>query len=121
MGAGVPLAFPGWMGVVKKERMKIPENGLGLQSFEELLAWTTTYFHFKQVLEVVALPPEAAQLYLNSFEEYRERLSQDLRKQAVLEARLPQEMREKIAAEKPNLMAIRELLLRAPTGLAEQG
>lgn len=101
--------------------MQIPENGLGLQSLEELLAWTSTYFHFKQVLEVVPLPSEAAQLYLDSFADYRERLSQDLRKQAVLEARLPQEMREKIAAEKPNLVAIRELLLRSPNGLAEQG
>lgn len=101
--------------------MKVPENVLGLRDLDELLAWTTTYFHFKQVLEVVALPPEVAHRYLVAFDDYRQRLTQDLKKQSVLEARLPQEMRHKIAAEKPNLVAIRDLLLSVATDDAEKG
>ena len=101
--------------------MKVPENVLGLRDLDELLAWTTTYFHFKQVLEAVALPPDVAHRYLVAFDDYRQRLTQDLKKQSVLEARLPQEMRDKIAAEKPNLVAIRDLLLNVATDDAEIG
>ena len=101
--------------------MKVPENELGLHDLDELLAWTSTYFHFKQVLEVVALPPEVAHLYLVAFDDYRQRLTQDLKKQSVLEARLPQAMRDKIAAEKPNLVVIRDLLFNLATDDAEKG
>ena len=45
-----------------------------------------------------------------AFEPFRERLTKEMKKQAVLEARLPKEMRDRIAAEKPNLALIRELL-----------
>lgn len=89
----------------------IPENALGLQSFEALIAWTSTYFHFKQALEVVPLSRDMAEQYLESFADFRERLAAEMKKQAVLEARLPQEMRAAIAAEKPNLCTIRQLLL----------
>ena len=88
----------------------IPENALGLESLEDLIAWTTTYFHFKQALEVVPLNPETAHSFLNAFDEYTSRLAIDFKKQTILEARLPLEMRESIAAEKPNLRMIRELL-----------
>jgi hypothetical protein len=89
---------------------RIPENALGLESLEELIEWTTTYFHFKQALEVVPLSPEMAHGFLDSFEEYTSRLAIDFKKQSILEARLPLAMRERIAAEKPNLSMIRELL-----------
>ena len=56
------------------------------------------------------LQPDEAQLYLKSFGAFRERLAHEMNKQAILEARLPKEMRDKIAAEKPNLVRIRELL-----------
>ena len=90
--------------------MRIPENRLGLSSLDELIGWTTTYFHFKQVLEQVPLPAAEAEQYLMAFEPFRERLTKEMKKQAVLEARLPKEMRDRIAAEKPNLALIRELL-----------
>ena len=54
--------------------------------------------------------PPAAQQYLEAFTPFRERLAHEMNKQAILEARLPKEMRDKIAAEKPNLLRIRELL-----------
>ena len=38
----------------------LPENPLGLQSFEELVEWTVSYLHFKHALEVIAFTPEAA-------------------------------------------------------------
>ena len=91
--------------------MMIAENELGIQSLDELIAWTSTYFHFKQALEVVPLSQEMAELYLAAFGDFRERLAAEMKKQAVLEARLPQEMRAAIAAEKPNLCLIRQLLL----------
>ena len=56
------------------------------------------------------LQPDEAQLYLKAFNTFRERLALEINKQAILEARLPKEMRDKIAAEKPNLVRIRELL-----------
>lgn len=89
---------------------RIPENALGLESLEELIEWTTTYFHFKQALEVIPLTPEMAHGFLDAFEEYTSRLAIDFKKQSILEARLPLAMRESIAAEKPNLSMIRELL-----------
>jgi len=89
---------------------RIPENALGLESLEELIEWTTTYFHFKQALEVVPLTQEMVHGFLDAFEEYTSRLAIDFKKQNVLEARLPLAMRESIAAEKPNLTMVRELL-----------
>ena len=89
---------------------RIPENALGLESLEELIEWTTTYFHFKQALEVIPLTPEMAHGFLDAFEEYTSRLAIDFKKQSILEARLPLAMRESIAAEKPNLSMIRALL-----------
>ncbi len=90
--------------------MSLPENPLGLSTLDELIGWTTTYFHFKHALEQVPLQPDEAQLYLEAFTPFRERLAHEMNKQAILEARLPKEMRDKIAAEKPNLVRIRELL-----------
>ena len=62
------------------------------------------------MLEQVPLPAAEAEQYLMAFDPFRERLIKEMKKQAVLEARLPKEMRDKIAAEKPNLLRIRELL-----------
>lgn len=90
--------------------MSLSENPLGLSTLDELISWTTTYLHFKQVLEVVPLQPAEADLYLKSFEAFRERLAKEMKKQDILEARLPKEMRETIAAKKPNLALIRPLL-----------
>lgn len=86
------------------------DNALGLQSMEELITWTTSYFHFKQALEAVTLTPEQAQTYLAAFEPFCERLRTDLHKQSILEANLPKPMREQIAAEKPHLALIQRLL-----------
>ena len=90
--------------------MNIPENELGLTTTEELINWTASYLHFKQALEVLELTPEITQHYLKYFVEYRERLAKDLIKQGFLEARLPKEMREKIAQEKPYLAIIKQVL-----------
>ena len=90
--------------------MNIPENELGLTTTEELINWTASYLHFKQALEVLELTPEITQHYLKHFVEYRERLAKDLIKQGFLEARLPKEMREKIAQEKPYLAIIKQVL-----------
>ena len=90
--------------------MSLPENPLGLSTLDELIGWTTTYFHFKQALEQVPLQPAEARVYLEAFTPFRERLAHEIKKQAILEGRLPKEMREKIAEEKPNLERIRELL-----------
>ena len=88
----------------------IPENVLGLKNLEDLIQWTTTYFHFKQALDVVPLTPEITNRFFDACEDYTSRLIIDIRKQDTLESRLPKKMRETIAAEKPNLTMIRELL-----------
>ena len=62
------------------------------------------------MLEQVPLQPEEAQIYLEAFTPFRERFAREMSKQAILEARLPKEMRDNIAAYKPNLVRIRELL-----------
>ena len=51
--------------------MTLPDNPLGLKSFEELVNWTVSYLHFKQALEVIGFTPEIAQAYLNAFSELR--------------------------------------------------
>ena len=76
--------------------MNIAENSLGLSTVADLIDWTTSYLHFKHVLEQVPLQTEEAQIYLEAFSPFRERLAK--------------EMRDKIAADKPNLVRIRELL-----------
>ncbi|EAU74064.1 hypothetical protein RS9916_31192 [Synechococcus sp. RS9916] len=93
------------------QAMLIADNELGVNSLDELIAWTSTYFHFKQALEVIPLSQEMAELYLAAFGDFRERLAAEMKKQSVLEARLPQEMRAAIDAEKPNLCLIRQLLV----------
>ena len=90
--------------------MSIAENSLGLSTVADLIDWTTSYLHFKHVLEQVPLQPEEAQIYLEAFTPFRERFAKEMSKQAILEARLPKEMRDNIAADKPNLVRIRELL-----------
>ena len=90
--------------------MSIAENSLGLSTVADLIDWTTSYLHFKHVLEQVPLQPEEAQIYLEAFTPFRERFAREMSKQAILEARLPKEMRDNIAADKPNLVRIRELL-----------
>ena len=88
----------------------LAKNPLGLDSMDDLIAWTTSYFHFKQALEAINMTPEQTRDYLVAFEKFRERLRIDLRKQSILEANLPKSMRDKIAAEKPNLAAIQSIL-----------
>ena len=90
--------------------MNLPDNELGLNTLDDLIHWTNTYFHFKQALEVVGPAPELADPYFSAFEPFVQRLTQELAKQERLEARLPKEMRESIAVEKPHLTVIREIL-----------
>ena len=90
--------------------LKLPANDLGLSTLEELLGWTTTYFHFKQGLEVVGCMPTLAREYIAAFGPFANRFSEELAKQDRLESRLPMEMREAIAAAKPHLSIIRDLL-----------
>ena len=82
--------------------MNLPDNELGLNTLDDLIHWTNTYFHFKQALEVVGPAPELADPYFSAFEPFVQRLTQELANQERLEARLPKEMRESIAAEKPS-------------------
>lgn len=91
--------------------MELPDNPLGVSTLDELIDWTTSYLHFKQAVEVVPLTPHLAEIYLGTFQDFRNRLTSDLQKQSILEARLPKSMREAIDAEKPNLVLIRGLLL----------
>ena len=88
----------------------LPANELGLSTLEELIGWTETYFHFKYALEVVGLSSELATQYIAAFDQFAERLSQDIGKQDQLESRLPIEMRQAIAGKKPHLDVIRVVL-----------
>ena len=88
----------------------LPDNPLGLKSFEELVSWTVSYLHFKQALEVIGLTPEIATPYLSAFSDYSDRYATELKKQDILEARLPKDMREAIEAEKSNRALLRRLL-----------
>ena len=90
--------------------MTLPDNPLGPKSFEELVSWTISYLHFKQALEVIGLTPEVATSYLSAFSDYSDRYAKELKKQDILEARLPKEMRETIEAEKSNRALLRQLL-----------
>ena len=84
--------------------------GLGLQGFDELVEWTVSYLHFKHALEVIAFSPEIATAYLNSFSAFSSRYATQMKKQDILEARLPKEMRESIEAEHSRRALRRELL-----------
>ena len=88
----------------------LPDNPLGLKSFEELVSWTVSYLHFKQALEVIGLTPEIATPYLSAFSDYSDRYATEMKKQDFLEARLPKEMRESIEAENSHRALLRELL-----------
>ena len=90
--------------------MTLLENPLGLQSFEELVEWTVSYLHFKHALEVIAFTPETAMPYLIRFSAFSRRRATEMKKQDILEARLPKEMRESIEAENTHRALLRELL-----------
>ena len=90
--------------------MMLPDNPLGLKCFEELVSWTVSYLHFKQALEVIGLTPEIATPYLSAFSDCSDRYATELKKQDILEARLPKDMREAIEAEKSNRALLRRLL-----------
>jgi hypothetical protein len=89
--------------------MTLPENPLGLQSFDELVEWTVSYLHFKHALEVIAFTPEVARSYLDRFSAFSSRYATEMKKQDILEARLPKEMRESIEAENAHRALLREL------------
>ena len=90
--------------------MTLPENPLGLERFEDLVDWTDSYLHFKHALEVIAFTPEIAMSYLNIFSDFSSRYATEMKKQDILEARLPKEMRDTIEAEKSNRALLRQLL-----------
>ena len=101
--------------------MKLPENELGLQTLDELIGWTSSYFHFKQALEIIGLTPALAVEYIETFESFADRLAQDLTRQRVLESSFPKAMREKIAADKPHLAVLREILEARTQGKDPRG
>ena len=90
--------------------MTLPDNPLGLHRFDALVEWTVSYLHFKHALEVIAFTPETDTPYLNRFSEFSSRYAIEMKKQDVLEARLPKEMRESIEAENSHRALLRDLL-----------
>ena len=90
--------------------MKLPENPLGLQNFDGLVEWTVSYLHFKHSLEVITFTPGAATSYLDRFSAFSSRYATEMKKQDILEARLPKEMRESIEADNAHRALLRELL-----------
>ena len=93
--------------------MSLSENDLGIKTIDDLVAWTSSYVHFKQALEVVTWTRDQAVSYLKAFPGFRDRFRQELIKQGHLEARLPKAMRDKIAADKPNLAMVKTILLES--------
>ena len=77
----------------------IPDNPLCLKSFEAMVDWTVSYLLLKHSLEVIAFTPEIAISYLSSFSDFSTRCATEMKKQYILEARLPREMRESVEAE----------------------
>ena len=69
-----------------------------------------SYLHFKHALEVIAFTPEAARLYVDRFSALSSRYATEMKKQDILEARLPKEMRDTIEAENTHRALLRELL-----------
>ena len=59
--------------------MTLPDNPLGLQSFDELVEWTVSYLHFKHALEVIAFTPETATPYLNRFSAFSSRYATEIK------------------------------------------
>lgn len=90
--------------------MTLPDNPLGLQSFDDLVAWTVSYLHFKHALEVIAFTPETATTYLDRFSAFSNRYATEMKKQDILEARFPKEMRDSIEAENSHRALLRQLL-----------
>jgi len=90
--------------------MTLPKNPLGLQSFDELVEWTVSYLHFKHALEVIAFTPESATSYIDRFSDYSSRYATEIKKQDILEARLPKEMRDTIESEKAHRSMLRKIL-----------
>ena len=74
------------------------------------MEWTVSYLHFKPALEVIAFTPEVARSYLDRFSAFSSRYATEMKKQDILEARLPKEMRESIEAENAHRALLRELL-----------
>ena len=101
--------------------MLIADNELGVNSLDELITWTSTYFHFKQALEIIGLTPALAVEYIETFESFADRFAQDLTRQRVLESMFPKAMREKIAADKPHLALLREILEARTQGKDPRG
>ena len=95
---------------IQQRPMTFPDNQFGLRSVEEMIDWTVSYLHFKHALEVIGFSPEIATSYLSAFSDYSARYATELKKQDILEARLPKEMRETIEAENANRALLRELL-----------
>ena len=60
--------------------------------------------------EVIAFTPEVARSYLDRFSAFSSRYATEMKKQDILEARLPKEMRESIEAENAHRALLRELL-----------
>ncbi len=90
--------------------MSLSKNDLGITSMNDLVDWTGSYMHFKQALEMVAWKRGEALSYLDAFPGFRDRFKKELIKQRHLEARLPKAMRDKIAANKPNLKLVETIL-----------
>ena len=68
--------------------MTLPENPLGLQSFDELVKWTVSYLHFKHALQVIAFTPEAATSYLDRFSVFSSRYGTEIKKSSLKPASL---------------------------------
>ena len=92
--------------------MTTPDNPLDLKSFKALVEWAVSYLHFKNALRVIAIActPEIARSYLSSFSDFCTRYATEMKKQDILEARLPKEMRESIEAENSHRALLRQLL-----------
>lgn len=58
---------------------------------------------------MIAFSPEIATSYLISFSDFSTRYATEMKKQDILEARLPKEMRESIEAEISHRALLRQL------------
>ena len=59
---------------------------------------------------MIDFTPETATPYLERFSAFSSRYATEMKKQDILEARLPKEMRESVEAEKAHRALLRELL-----------
>ena len=69
--------------------MTLPDNPLGLQSFDELVEWTVSYLHFIHALEVIAFTPEAATSYLYRFSVFTSRYATEMKNRTSLRPASP--------------------------------